>query len=116
MFGTPCPRPSRDSHIVVLPWVWTYLFKIDPITMDDLAKSRGTCDGGARYGKIITLAETYAACVEQLVHHLSWAITAGINHVGIGCDVSNAFAEAPPRRNHSIWKSIINSTNAGWNV
>ena len=45
MFGTPIPRPPKDSNIVILPWVWTYLFKIDPITLDDTEKSRGTCNG-----------------------------------------------------------------------
>jgi hypothetical protein len=96
MFGTPCPRPPKGSKSVVLPWVWTYLFKIDPITLEDNAKSRGTCNGGSRHGKVVTLAETYAACVEQPIHRLAWAITAGINYISIGCDVSNAFAEAPP--------------------
>jgi hypothetical protein len=96
MFGAPCPRPPKGSNTVVLPWVWTYLFKIDPITLEDTAKSRGTCNGGSRHGKVVTLAETYAACVEQPIHRLAWAITAGINYISIGCDVSNAFAEAAP--------------------
>jgi hypothetical protein len=96
MFGTPCPRPPKGSKTVVLPWVWTYLYKIDPISLEDTAKSRGTCNGGSRHGKVVTLAETYAACVEQPIHRLAWAITAGVNHISLGCDVSNAFAEAPP--------------------
>jgi hypothetical protein len=95
MFGQPCPRPLQGSKTFVLPWVWTYLYKIDPITLKDTAKSHGTCNGGSRHGKVVTLAETYAACVEQPIHCLAWAITAGINHIAIGCDVSNAFAEAP---------------------
>lgn len=96
MFGKPCPRPPKGSNTVILPWVWTYLFKLDPMTLEDIAKSRGTCNGGSRHGKVITLAETYAACVEQPIHRLSWAITAALNHISLGCDVSNAFAEAPP--------------------
>jgi Reverse transcriptase (RNA-dependent DNA polymerase) len=60
-----------------------------------MEKSRGTCNGGSRHGKIVTLAETYAACVEQPIHRLAWAISAAINYICIGCDVSNAFAEAP---------------------
>jgi Reverse transcriptase (RNA-dependent DNA polymerase) len=95
MFGEPCPRPSHDIDCIVLPWVWTYLFKIDPLTLESMEKSRGTCNGGQRHGKIVTLAETYAACVEQPIHHLAWAITAAINYICLGCDVSNAFAEAP---------------------
>lgn len=96
MFGNPCPRPRHDLDCVVLPWVWTYLFKIDPVTLDSIEKSRGTCNGGTKHGKIVTLAETYAACVEQPIHRLAWAITAAINYISLGCDVSNAFAEAPP--------------------
>jgi Reverse transcriptase (RNA-dependent DNA polymerase) len=72
---------------------------LDPTTLDDQAKSRGTCNGGTRHGKVVTLAETYAACVEQPIHRLTWAVTAGVNHIALGCDVSNAFAEAPPPKN-----------------
>jgi hypothetical protein len=95
MFGEPCPHPS-SADTVVLPWVWTYLYKIDPVSLEDVEKSRGTCNGGSRHGKIVTLAETYAACVEQPAHRMVWAIIAGLNYIGLGCDVSNAFAEAPP--------------------
>jgi hypothetical protein len=95
MFGEPCPRPL-DDDVVVLPWVWSYLYKIDPISIEDVAKSRGTCNGGPRHGKVITIAETYAACVEQPAHRLMWALIAALNFVGLGIDVGNAFAEAPP--------------------
>jgi hypothetical protein len=96
MFGTPCPRPRKGSKTVILPWVWTYLYKIDPISLDT-AKSQGTFYGGSRHGKVVTLAETHAACVEQPIHRLALAITAGINHISsLGCNVSNAFGEAPP--------------------
>jgi hypothetical protein len=84
MFGKPCPRPL-DPDVVVLPWVWTYLYKIDPVTLEDVEKSRGTCNGGTRHGK-----------VEQPAHRLTWALIAALNYVGLRCDVSNAFAEAPP--------------------
>jgi hypothetical protein len=94
MFGQPCPRPP-DPKTVILPWVWTYLYKIDPMTLEDVEKSRGTCNGGTRYGKVVTLAETYAACVEQPAHRLTWSLIAALNYIGHGCDVSNAFAEAP---------------------
>jgi Reverse transcriptase (RNA-dependent DNA polymerase) len=91
-----CPRPPKGSNTAVLTWVWTYLYKLDPITLEDLAKSRGTCNGGSGHGKVVTIAETYAACVEQPIHRLAWAITAGINYISLGCYISNAFAEAPP--------------------
>ena len=70
MFDTPCPPPPKDSKTkyVVLPWVWTYLFKPDPITLEDMEKSHGTCNSGSCHGKIVMLAKTYAACVEQPIH------------------------------------------------
>jgi hypothetical protein len=95
MFGQPCPRP-RDNESVVLPWVWTYLHKIDPNTLLEVEKARGTCNGGKRYGRAVTLAETFAACVEHPAQRLFWAITASESLITLGCDVANAFAEAPP--------------------
>jgi hypothetical protein len=50
--------PPRGSKTVVLPWVWTYLYKIDPVTLEDTAKSHGTCNGGSRHSKVVTLAKT----------------------------------------------------------
>jgi hypothetical protein len=91
MFGTPCEKPEGA---IVLPWIWSYLYKVDPITLKDVAKSRGTCNGGQKHGKIITLAETYAACVEQPAHRVLWAVNTALNHIAIGIDVGNAYAEA----------------------
>jgi hypothetical protein len=96
MFGEPCSRPSYDLDCVVLPWVWTYLFKLDPLTLESMEKSRRTCNRGTRHGNFFTLAETYAGCMEQPIHCLHWAISAAINYIRLGCDVSNAFAEASP--------------------
>ncbi len=39
MFGQPCDKP-KDA--IVLPWIWSYLYKVDPILLQDVAKSRGT--------------------------------------------------------------------------
>jgi hypothetical protein len=94
MFGAPRPHP-RDPDTVILPWVWTYLYKVDPITLEDVEKSPGTCNGGTRFRKVVTLAETYATCVEKPAHRLMWSLIAALSYVGLGCDVSNAFAEAP---------------------
>ena len=52
-----------------------------------MEKSRGTCNGGPRNGQVITIAETYAACIEQPIHRLTWAIIAALNYVGLGCDI-----------------------------
>jgi hypothetical protein len=43
----------------------------------------------------VTLAETHAACVEHPAQRLFWAITASESLITLGCDVVNAFAEAP---------------------
>jgi hypothetical protein len=95
MFGDPCERPN-DPNAVILPFVWTYVHKIDPITGEIVEKARATCNGGKRHGKAVTIAETYAACVEQPAQRLYWALVAALNLTAIGCDVGNAFAEAPP--------------------
>jgi hypothetical protein len=91
MFGAPIEKPEGA---IVLPWIWSYLYKVDPISLQDVAKSRGTCNGGQKHGKIITLAETYAACVEQPAHRVLWAVNTALNHIAIGIDVGNAYAEA----------------------
>jgi hypothetical protein len=79
-----------------IPWLWTYLNKLDPNTRLEVEKAGGTFNGGKRYGKAITLAETYATCVEHPAQRLFWAITASESLITLGCDVANAFAEAPP--------------------
>ena len=93
MFGTPIKRPPGAT---VLPFVWAYYMKEDPITGEPIYKARGTCNGGKRYGKAITLAETYATCVAQPACRLYWAITANEGLISLGADAGNAFAEAPP--------------------
>ena len=65
MLGEPV---KIKAWMTVLPWVWTYLYKEDPITIIELAKAGGTCNSGPRYGEAVTLAETYVACVEQPIH------------------------------------------------
>ena len=95
MFGTPRPRP-RDPDTVILPWVWSYLHKLDTQSLEEVEKARGTCNGGKQYGRAVTLAKTYAACVEHPAQRLFWAIAASESLITLGCDVANAFAEAPP--------------------
>ena len=88
MFGEPVPRPRGPT--TVLPFVWTYLYK-DGTT----EKARGTCNGGKKYGKAVTLAHTYAACIEQPASRIFWALSAIEGMTVIGADAGNAFAEAP---------------------
>jgi hypothetical protein len=94
MFGDPCERPD-DPTAVILPFVWTYVHKLAPITNVIVEKACATCNGGKRHGKAVTIAETYAACVEQPAQRLYWALVASLNLTAIGCDVGNTFAEAP---------------------
>ena len=42
MFGDPIPA---KEWMTVLPWVWTYLQKENPLTGIDAPKARGTCNG-----------------------------------------------------------------------
>ncbi len=62
--------------------------------MEIIEKARATCNGGKRHGKAVTIAETYAACVEQPAQRLYWALVAALNLTAIGCDVGNAFVNA----------------------
>ena len=87
MFGDPVPKPH---NAITLPFVWTYIIK------DGQPKARATCNGGPRYGKAVTLAQTYANCVEQPACRLFWSLAAQHNYVVLGADAGNAFAEAPP--------------------
>ena len=93
MFGDPVRRPSGA---IVLPFIWAYSIKTDPITGELIYEARGTCNGGERYGKAVTMAETYATFVAQPACRLYWAITASEGLISIGADAGNAFAEAPP--------------------
>jgi hypothetical protein len=38
MFGDPCLRPT-DFNAVILPFAWTHVHKIDPMTMEIVEKS-----------------------------------------------------------------------------
>ena len=66
MFGDPV---KRTIDMVILPWVWTYLYKDTEGKLNkDTTKSRGTCNGGPRFCDKSSISETYASCVEQPIH------------------------------------------------
>ena len=97
MFGDPIPWPDNAT---ILPFVWTYVLKQCPVTNQLIYKARATCNGGPRYGRAVTMAETYATCVEQPVCHMYWSLMASLNLLAMGADAGNAFAEAPhPTKN-----------------
>ena len=77
MFGEPEARPTKAN---ILSLLWTYLIK-----SDGTKKVRCCCNGNLGRKGSITLAHTYAACVEQPAQRVYWGLVA-----------SNAFAEAPP--------------------
>jgi hypothetical protein len=108
MFGEPCLRP-QDPNAVILPFVWTYVHKRAHKGDEIVEKARVTCNGGKRHGKAVTIAETYAACVEQPPQRLYWTLVAALNLTAIGCDVGNAFAEVPkPKLVSDITKRLAN--------
>ena len=59
-------------------------------------KARCVCNGSPNRRGTVTMAETYASSLEQTGSRIFWAATAIDNHIVIGADASNAFAEAPP--------------------
>ena len=92
MFSDPGPLPDNDNEDVnVLPMIWTYLIK-----SCGRKKARCVANGAPHLQGSITMAHTYAACLEQAGCRLFWAIAALKNKVVYGSDASNAFAEAPP--------------------
>ena len=91
MFSDPLPA---ERGILILPSVWTYLYK-EAEGGKDQQKSRATCNGSPRFFAYNTIGKTYAACLEQPTHRLTWAISAALGLVCKGYDVGNAFAEAP---------------------
>ena len=103
MFGDPIPKPH---NAITLPFVWTYIYK------DGKPKARATCNGGPRYGKAVTLAQTYANCVEQPACRLFWSLAARHNYIVLGADAGNAFAEAPPP--NQAFYMIIDEQYSNW--
>jgi dUTP pyrophosphatase len=87
-FGKPEPRPAGANVLDVL---WTYLTKDD-----GTKKARCVCNGAKNRRGTVTLAETYAASLDQTSAKIFWAASAILNFIQIGADATNAFAEAPP--------------------
>jgi deoxyuridine 5'-triphosphate nucleotidohydrolase len=86
-FGPPQSLPKGAN---VLNLLWTYLIKDD-----GRKKARCVCNGSKKMRGSVTLAETYAAALEQTGSRIFWAATAINNFICIGADAANAFAEAP---------------------
>ena len=91
MFSTPGPIPMNITEYSILPMIWVYLIKVD-----GRKKARCVANGAPHLKGTITLANTYAACLEQAACRLFWATAAIKNKLVFGSDAVNAFAEAPP--------------------
>ena len=76
-------------------------------------KARGTCNGGKRYGRAITMAHTYASCLEQQASRMFWSLAALNGMTVIGADAGNAFAEADPPED-PLFMSIDNQYQQWW--
>ena len=108
MFSQPVPIPEDANS---LPFIWAYVLKDD-----GTRKARAPCNGSPRMQGTVTIGETYAASLDQTASRIFWALSATSNHIVIGADASNAFAEAPAPQAplymtldsqfHSWWKSL----------
>ena len=91
MFSHPGPLPSTNTDFSILPMIWVYLIKTD-----GRKKARCVANGAPHLKDTITLAATYAACLDQSACRLFWSIAAIKNKKVFSADAQNAFAEAPP--------------------
>ena len=89
MFSKPSKLPNEHG-INVLAMIWVYLIKTC-----GRKKARCVANGNPKQKGSVTLANTYAACLEQAGARIFWATCALKNKVVYGADMSNAFAEAP---------------------
>ena len=88
MFGEPCRLPKGAN---VLPFYWDYSRK-----PTGEYKARCVVNGAPTQKGSVTLAQTYAASLEQPGQRLFWATVANESLYAVGSDATNAFAEAPP--------------------
>ena len=66
MFGEPCNPPPKAK---VLMWVWTYMYKENPLTRIDKSKAQGTYDDGKHNGVVILHCKAY---IEHILEHHGW--------------------------------------------
>lgn len=58
------------------------------------AKAQATWNDDSRYGKAVTLVETYFIFVHQIAHWLTWALPLALNLVCLECNFRNTLARA----------------------
>jgi hypothetical protein len=53
---------------------------------------------------VITIANTYAACIKKPAHNLMCALIAALDYIGsLGINVGNTFAKTPPTKDPIYW-------------
>ena len=69
MFGPPGPIPSDVTNPSILPMIWVYIIKVD-------GRYKACCvaNGASHLKGSITLAQMYAACLEQSGCCIFWAL------------------------------------------
>ena len=108
MFGKPGPIPSDVENPSILPMIWVYIIKVD-----GRYKARCVANGAPHLKGSLTLAQTYAACLEQSGCRLFWSLCAAKNKTIYGADAANAFAEAPPPQSR-LWLKIDDAYRNWW--
>ena len=108
MFGKPGPIPSDVANPSILPMIWVYIIKVD-----GRYKARCVANGAPHLKGSLTLAQTYAACLEQSGCRLFWSLCAAKNKTIYGADAANAFAEAPPPQSR-LWLKIDDAYRNWW--
>ena len=99
MFSKPGPIPSDVCDPNILPMIWVYIIKVD-----GRYKARCVANGAPHLKGSLTIANTYAACLEQSGCRMFWCICAIKNLIIYGADAANAFAEAPPPKSRLFLK------------
>ena len=92
---SPATKLPNEHGINVLAMVWIYLVKTT-----GRKKARCVANGNPQQKGSVTLANTYATCLEQASARIFWATCAAKNKLVYGADMSNAFAEAPAPKHH----------------
>ena len=108
MFGPPGPIPTDVPYPSILPMIWVYIIKVD-----GRYKARCVANGAPHLKGSLTLAQTYAACLEQSGCRIFWSLCAAKNKTIYGADVANAFAEAPPPKSR-LWLKIDDAYRNWW--
>ena len=108
MLGPPGPIPSDVPHRNILPMIWVYIIKDD-----GRYKARYVANGAPHLKGSLTLAQTYAECLEQSGCRIFWNLSAAKNKAICGADATNAFAEAPPPKPR-LWLKVDNVYKNWW--